>query len=115
MESLIDHRVSPVISRNIPVYDETLRHSSSSDSTIRGGDYQRSNAQDNLPQTNSNRSNLIRERTPSPLPSPPSTPSSSSSSSGGEEDQDQSSIHRNGASNHHPPPSTADYEVLTDL
>lgn len=114
MESSSYRQEPSVISRIIPVYDETTRHSSSSDSTIRGEEYQRSNVQDSPPRNNPNRGNLIRERTPSPVPS--SSSSSSTSSSSGEEDQTASSANRNGANNHHyPPPSTADYEVLNDL
>lgn len=118
-------QIPTVISRTIPVYDETARHSSSSDSTIRGEDYYRTNAQEESAQNRSNRGSLIRERTPSPPPSSPSSSSSSStssSSSDGDDDQNQSSTHRNGANSHPPPPpppppppSDATYEVLIDL
>ena len=116
-------RVPIVVTRSVPVYDETARHSSSSDSTIRGEEYQQTNTQEDPQRNRSNRGSLVRERTPSPPPSSSSSSSSSTSSEEGE-DQNQSSVDRNGANNHHHPPppppppslpSNTDYEVLTDL
>jgi hypothetical protein len=84
-------------SRIVPIRDETLRHSSSSDSTIRDNNTRGSIIREYVPQDDSNHHTL-----------PPNRPLASSSSSSSSQD----SLGHTNTGNDNPP--TAEYETFED-